>query len=113
MKSLKEALVHKHLDSKVPNPFGLTKNDLIGDLRVFPMGIVVRMLEEQEKQGNKPNIKVFQQNIASDKHMGGFNWADSRDGMDFWHDVINPSHLNSINSTHFFKKHPEYKKYNL
>lgn len=105
MKSLKEALVHKHMDS---NPFGLIKKDLIGDLRVFPMGVVVRMMEEQEKQRNKSNIKVFQNLSNQNKVGGGFNWDDSEAGYDFWSEVIGDKNFNL-----FFKKYSKYKKYNL
>ncbi len=41
------------------NKFKLSNKDLIGDLTQVPLGIVVRMLEEQEKQGNKPDVKIF------------------------------------------------------
>ena len=113
MKSLREALIKKHTVYTVKNPFGLTEKDLIGELDGVPMGVVVRMLEEQSLQGNKSDIIVFQHNITSDKHAGGFDWADSRDGMDFWHGLINPVKSSPVDSTYFFKVHPEYKKYNL
>ena len=52
------ALVHKYTNKR--NPFGLTEDDLIGDLEGFPMGVVVRVMEEQKKQGNKSGMMTPQ-----------------------------------------------------
>ena len=63
MKTILEYLFSKKSDldklSKT-NQFGITEKDLIGELEGFPLGVVVRMLEEAEKQENKPDVKVFQ-----------------------------------------------------
>lgn len=66
------------------NPFGLTEDDLKGDLEGFPMGVVVRMLEEQEIQGNKPDVKVFQRIKMADKNECGFSWMNTEIGHIFW-----------------------------
>ena len=60
MKTLKESLFSKNNLDKNRNPYGITKEDMIGDLTGFPVGIVVRMMEEQEAQGNEPDVKIFQ-----------------------------------------------------
>ncbi len=97
------------LNSNVPNEFGITSKDMIGDLAGFPIGVVVRMMEEQEKHGKtcKPDIKVFQQNRCAGSGADGFLWADTEDGHNFWSDVISHKDYDK-----FFKKYPEYKKYN-
>jgi len=91
---------------KKKNPFGLTKDDLIGDLEGFPIGVVVRMLEEQEKHGNEPDVTVFQKYNGSSKDVGGFYWQRTEAGKKFWSDVIGDYDFEL-----FYEKYPEYKKY--
>lgn len=111
---LQEALVHKHMDLKVANPFDLTKKDLIGDIAGFPMGVVVRMMEETELQNHEPDVKLFQRYRDAGNTHEGFIWSDSSyDGSkdkseNFWRRVITQEDFNL-----FFKQYPEYKKYNL
>lgn len=109
MKDLREALVTKKSIKNIViinNRFGITKKDLIGDISVFPLGVVVKMLEEQEKQGNKPDVKVFQTNKLADNEHGGFYWDNTEDGDDFWYSIIEEDNFNI-----FYKKYPEYRKY--
>lgn len=101
------ALVKKNQKLGKRNHFRLTKKDLIGDLNDFPLGIVVYMLEEQEIQGNKPDVTVFQRLRASDQSQGGFTWSDTEDGHDFWSKVIDEKNFDL-----FFEEYPEYKRYN-
>ena len=90
-------------------PFGLTKHDIIGQIKNFPMGVVVRMLEETEAQGNKPDVKLFQDHAsAGTKNKEGFVWSETEAGHKFWSDVINCEWFHK-----FFDKYPDYKKYNL
>ena len=83
---------------------------MIGALKGFPVGVVVRMLEEQEKQGNKPDVKVFQRKRSANKHYDGFDWEDTEAGAGkfFWISVIFDKHFED-----FYKRYPEYKKYDL
>jgi len=90
------------------NPFGLTKKDLDRQMSKVPMGIAVRMLEEQEMQNNAADITIFCYNCCSDKDEGGFNWKNTEQGTDFWKDV-----LGYYNFDVFFDRYPEYEKYNL
>lgn len=85
MKTLREALIKKHTPhlSTQSNPFRLTKKDMIKDLEGSPIGVVVRMLEEQEKQRNKPDVTVFQKNNGSNKCVGGFYWPWTEAGKKF------------------------------
>lgn len=66
----------------------VTEKDLIGGLTGFPIEVVEAMLAEQFAQGCPLNVKVFQENPTASKSGGGFNWDGTRDGWDFWHDVI-------------------------
>ena len=104
MKTLREALFNKkNLDK---NPYGITKDDMIDDLEGFPVGVVVRMMEEQEAQGNEPDVKALQKGKDYLKIRGGFDWDETSAGWDFWYKVIS---LNNFNL--FFKEYPEYKRY--
>lgn len=91
-------------------PFGLTKGDLSGKLAGFPMGVVVRMMEEQQKQGNEPDVSVFQERgyDLTDSIHGGFDWIVTEGGQCFWEDVLRDRKFNV-----FFEIYPEYEKYNL
>ena len=93
----------KNLD-KNRNKYNITEEDMIGDLKGFPIGLVVRMMEEQEAQGNKPDIKVFQDDATVGDDEGGFTWAETKDDWDFWKYVISNKRFDF-----FFEKYPEYK----
>lgn len=107
MKTLKEALFSKkNLDNK-HNKYNITERDMKGNLAGFPVGVVVRMMEEQEKQGNKPNVIVFQKNSIAGRSLLGFNWDRTIEDKNFWKNVIFEKDFDL-----FFKRYPEYEKYN-
>lgn len=93
-------------DIQPNNPFNITKEDLIGTLKGFPLGIVIRMLEETELQGNKPDVKIFQNSRSVDSMHNGFDWRGTEAGNHFWHVVINYHGFDE-----FYKRYPDYKKY--
>ena len=106
MKTLKESLFNrKNLENY--NTYGISKKDMKGDLEGFPVGVVVRMMEKQEEQGNKADVKAFQRHSDETQNQGGFDWLETPEGYDFWWDVINEKEFNL-----FFEKYPEYKRYN-
>ena len=106
MKTLKEALLKESLFSKknldVVNKYGISKKDMIGQLKGFPVGVVVRMMEEQEAQRGDANIKQLQISRC-----GGFSWGKTEKGHIFWSDVLLEEDFDL-----FFEEYPEYKKYN-
>lgn len=59
-----------------------------GDITNFPIEIIDKMLENQVKQGNKLNIKVFEYNKISTKGSGGFDWSSTEEGHSFWDFVV-------------------------
>jgi len=93
----------KELEKIKPNPFGLTKKDLIDNIKNFPMGVVVRMMEEMKKQRDYIDLRTFQTDITAT-----FTWRSTEAGQDFWHAVIKSKDFNL-----FFNKYPEYREYNL
>lgn len=66
----------------------VTKNDLIGDIKNFPIEIVQKMCEKQIKQGNKFSPKIFQLNKYAEKSIGGFDWDRTDEGHDYWWNII-------------------------
>lgn len=68
--------------------FIVKKEDLIGDLINCPLNIAIRMVERQVEQGNKPDIKVFQNHISAGRLSGGFDWNDTKEGHTFWCDLF-------------------------
>ena len=108
MKTLKESLFNKkNLENGKVNKYGITEKDIIGDIKGYPIGIVIRMMEEQEEQGNKPDVKVFQEDIGFGKKAGAFDWDETEAGFNFWSDVLLEEDFDL-----FFKEYPEYEQYN-
>lgn len=94
----------------IENQYGLTTKDMRGCLIDFPIGVCVRILEEVEKQGNKPDISIFQKNgsFRTDVKHNGFNWISTEAGYDFWENVLRKNMFDM-----FYDKYPEYKKYDI
>ena len=68
-----------------------------GQLEGFPQEIVEKMLEYQEKQGNKRDVSVFEKNDCS-----GFFWEESVEKYNFWHEVIEKRNFDL-----FFERYPK------
>ena len=68
----------------------------------LPVEIQERMLDEQERQGNKRDAEVFEENIMAASLKGGFAWADSVEGHVFWREIIG-----SGDFADFYKKYPK------
>ena len=79
--------------------YKVTKNDLIGDIEGFPIEVVQKMVEEQVKQGDDADVTAFQES-----HYGGFFWLKTKDGADFWNEVICWKNFKL-----FFEKYPKSK----
>lgn len=88
--------------------FKVEQSDLVGDIKEFPIEVVEKMIEEQIKQGNRPNVEVFQHYANTDTADGGFNWGDTKDGMEFWIEVIDGGNFEL-----FFEKYPKKNNTNL
>ena len=86
--------------------FKVEQSDLVGFIKDFPIEVVEKMIEEQVKQGNCPNVEVFQKYITADVDDGGFAWNQTDDGTEFWIEILDGGNFDL-----FFKKYP--KKTNL
>ena len=63
-------------------------NKIQGELRDFPSSIIVKMVENQIAQGNPANIEIFCNDVYAIKLDGGFNWDETKDGFEFWYNII-------------------------
>ena len=64
------------------------QEDLIGELKGFPIEIAQRLIECQLEQGNKDDITIFQQNICESKINGGFDWGQTTENIPNWLDIL-------------------------
>ena len=67
----------------------------------LPKQIQKAMLDEQVRQGNKRDRKVFDTFTASNHSRGGFTWQKTKEKHDFWADIILYGKINL-----FFKLYP-------
>lgn len=82
--------------------FKVEPSDLVGDIKDFPIEVVEKMIGEQVRQGNLPNVEVFQKNVTSDVEHGGFDWNKSDDDSIFWIEIIE-----GVNFELFFERYPK------
>lgn len=68
----------------------------------LPVEIQERMLEEQEKQGNKRDPDVFRKILRADEEGRGFNWDETDDGPKFWISVLTEEDFDC-----FFARYPK------
>lgn len=76
------------------------QSDLIGKIENFPIEVVQMMVDEQVGHGNEADVKVFQRWRKA--AVGGFVWARTDDGFDFWDEVICRENFDL-----FFSKYPK------
>lgn len=82
--------------------YKITQANLVGEIEGFPIKVVEKMIERQVEQGFEANVKVFQRKKTAGAGLKGFSWNESREGQDFWHDVIMKRKFDI-----FFAKYPE------
>jgi hypothetical protein len=76
-----------------------------GELAGFPCEVVDRMLECQQEQGNPASVRAFELDTTAAGYEGGFRWADSAEGQDFWQEVIDERNFDL-----FFERYPQGRK---
>ena len=82
--------------------YKVKKEDLIGEIKGFPIEVVQKMINYQVEQGNKADTKVFQVCVNAGYFKYGFIWCQTVEGMDFWEDVIYNKHFDL-----FFERYPK------
>ncbi|MGL5870501.1 hypothetical protein [Clostridium chrysemydis] len=84
------------------NTYKVKQEDLIGQLKGFPIEVAQAMVDEQVKQGDKADVSVFQNDKEANHNDGGFYWHKSKEGEEFWCDIIVYECFNT-----FFSKYPK------
>ena len=84
------------------NEIKITEKDLIGEIKDLPIEVVQKMVEEQVRQGNKADVKVFQERCKASKWAGGFDWEKTENGYYFWAMVFVCKEFDV-----FFEKYPK------
>lgn len=69
--------------------YNVKESDLKDSIKDIPIEIIQKMVDYQIKQGNEPNIKVFQKDKFSSKRSGGFDWDETDEGKEFWSSILN------------------------
>ncbi len=87
------------------NIYTVRAEDLIGEIAGFPIEIVQRMVEHQYAQCNRCRIEIFQSQVTKGHYGGGFTWAHTSEGHDFWSAIIDRRKFDV-----FFEKYPRRKK---
>jgi hypothetical protein len=62
-----------------------------GQLKGFPEHIVNMMLDNQEAQGNKRDVTVFERCKKANRSQDGFTWEESKEDEFYWVKVIEDS----------------------
>ena len=68
--------------------FKVKKKHLTGEIADFPKRVVQAMVDEQVRQGNPADPRVFSNWCVACKDEGGFTWIESPLGHDSWRKII-------------------------
>ena len=75
--------------------FKVKKKHLTGQISDFPKRVVQAMVDEQVRQGNPADPRVFARDRTSGKDVGGFTWIESALGIS-WADIIREEEFHLI-----------------
>ena len=67
--------------------FKVKKKHLTGEIADFPKRVVQEMVDEQVRQGNPADTRVFARDLIAGRAEGGFTWFESALG-NTWADII-------------------------
>ena len=76
--------------------FKVKKKHLTGKIADFPKRVVQAMVDEQVRQGNPADPRVFARNLVACNYQGGFSWRKTTLGYDSWVEVIHMRRFNLI-----------------
>ena len=68
--------------------FKVKRKHLTGEIADFPRRVVQAMVDEQVRQGNQADPRVFAIERTAGKSQGGFDWHESILGRDAWEGTI-------------------------
>ena len=65
-----------------------------GQIDWLPDFIGEELMKQQELQGNKRDISVFERCFTANQIEGGFDWSKTEQGVDFWNRVLLEKDIN-------------------
>jgi hypothetical protein len=65
-----------------------------GQIDWLPDFIGEELMKQQEYQGNKRDISVFEEDVIAGKNEGGFEWKDTSQNYNFWDRVLLKKDIN-------------------
>ena len=68
--------------------FKVQRKHLTGEIADLPRRVVQEMVNEQVRQGNAADPRVFSVKRTAGKSQGGFDWHESLLGRDAWVGII-------------------------
>ncbi len=66
-----------------------------GQIEGYPLEVVDRMIHEQVKQGNEPDVEVFEKSKKAGYFHGGFYWSETKESR-VWEDICFNKHFKSF-----------------
>ena len=75
--------------------FKVKKKHLIGEIADFPKRVVQAMVDEQVRQGNPADPRVFARERTANKDAGGFTWIESPMRF-YWTEIISEKKFHLI-----------------
>ena len=65
-----------------------------GEIAWLPDFIGEELTKQQEYQGNKRDISVFEEDVSAGKNEGGFEWEETAQKYHFWYRVLLEKDIN-------------------
>ena len=68
-----------------------------GEITGFPLEVVTAMLHHQKKQTGEVDLLTFIKRKTSNVPGGGFDWDETKQGFEYWDDIINYKNFKNFN----------------
>lgn len=69
-------------------------------VRILGYHVAHRMMQYQKEQGKLPNLDVFLKHPSAGPYQGGFYWATTKEGHEFWDTLLS----DTLSNHHLYKK---------
>lgn len=57
-------------------------------IQSLPTEIKQKILKNQARHGNKPDLKVLEMNPIAGSWSGGFSWSCTKEGFEYWDNIL-------------------------
>lgn len=69
-------------------------------VQILGKTIADRMMQCQKEQGNVPNLDVFLRDPTTSCWKGGFIWAHTKEGREYWNELL----VDKLSNHYLYKK---------